>query len=178
MDGMKAVRLPRDRPHRTRVPQDRVRRQRHRSREPGYPRKSNLPGIQEIAWLVRDPCPQQSASSDPPANHSRDSHETRRFYTVWVKLRKAHCEQMSSGLPPIADMNEPCRHFAFVPQPDSCTAAKEAHRLAQSINSSASNCIELGTSRPSARAVCRLMTNSSLVGCKTGKSAGFAPLRI
>src|SRR5713226_5181553 len=85
MDGMKAVRLPRDRPHRTRVPQDRVRRQRHRSREPGYPRKSNLPGIQEIAWLVRDPCPQQSASSDPPANHSRDSHETRRFYTVWVK---------------------------------------------------------------------------------------------
>src|SRR6267378_4059435 len=84
MDGMKAVRLPRDRPHRTRVPQDRVRRQRHRSREPGYPRKSNLPGIQEIAWLVRDPCPQQSASSDPPANHSRDSHETRRFYTVWV----------------------------------------------------------------------------------------------
>src|SRR5437660_12023076 len=84
MDGMKAVGLPRDRPHRTRVPQDRVRRQRHRSREPGYPRKSNLPGIQEIAWLVRDPCPQQSASSDPPANHSRDSHETRRFYTVWV----------------------------------------------------------------------------------------------
>src|SRR5258706_10709304 len=90
MDGMKAVRLPRDRPHRTRVPQDRVRRQRHRSREPGYPRKSNLPGIQEIAWLVRDPCPQQSASSDPPANHSRDSHETRRFYTVWVTSGGAH----------------------------------------------------------------------------------------
>src|SRR2546429_9899354 len=87
MDGMKAVRLPRDRPHRTRVPQDRVRRQRHRSREPGYPGKSNLPGIQEIAWLVRDPCPQQSASSDPPANHSRDSHETRRFYTVWIAFR-------------------------------------------------------------------------------------------
>src|SRR6266446_10631576 len=88
MDGMKAVRLPRDRPHRTRVPQDRVRRQRHRSREPGYPRKSNLPGIQEIAWLVRDPCPQQSASSDPPANRagiiSRESNPAARFYTARV----------------------------------------------------------------------------------------------
>src|SRR5215472_3943756 len=26
--------------------------------------------------------------------------------------------------------------------------------------------------------VCRLMTNSNLVGCTTGKSAGFSPLRI
>jgi hypothetical protein len=43
---------------------------------------------------------------------------------------------------------------------------------------SASNWIELGTSRPSALAVCRLMTNSNLVDCKTGRSAGFAPLRI
>src|SRR5213083_1041351 len=37
--------------------------------------------------------------------------------------------------------------------------------------------MELGTSRPSARAVCRLITNSNLVDCKTGRSAGFAPLR-
>ena len=34
-----------------------------------------------------------------------------------------------------------------------------------------------GTSRPSARAVTRLMTNSNLVACTTGRSAGFAPLR-
>ena len=27
-------------------------------------------------------------------------------------------------------------------------------------------------------AVCRLMTNSNLVDCKTGRSAGFAPLRL
>src|SRR5258706_6047347 len=115
MDGMKAVRLPRDRPHRTRVPQDRVRRQRHRSREPGYPRKSNLPGIQEIAWLVRDPCPQQSASSDPPANHSRDSHETRRFYTVWVRL--GHCGDVrcTTALPPKAEVHPRCCYVAFVP---------------------------------------------------------------
>ena len=32
--------------------------------------------------------------------------------------------------------------------------------------------------RPSALAVLRLMTSSNLVGCSTGRSAGFAPLRI
>jgi hypothetical protein len=83
-----------------------------------------------------------------------------------------------SGLPLQADLRASSPFVSEVPQPDSCTAAKEAHRLAQSINSSASNCIELGTSRPSALAVCRLMTNSNLVDCKIGKSAGFAPLRI
>src|SRR5262249_30088616 len=52
------------------------------------------------------------------------------------------------------------------------------HPPHHSITSSASNWIELGTSRPSALAVCRLMTNSNLVDCSTGRSAGFAPLRI
>src|SRR5262249_30596074 len=47
-----------------------------------------------------------------------------------------------------------------------------------SITSSASNWIELGTSMPSALAVRTLMTNSNLLDCKTGRSAGFAPLRI
>src|SRR5262245_1476609 len=69
MDGMKAGPLPRDRPHRTRVPQDRVRRQRHRSREPDYPRKPNLPDTPETTCSARDPPPQRSASSDAPANH-------------------------------------------------------------------------------------------------------------
>jgi hypothetical protein len=35
-----------------------------------------------------------------------------------------------------------------------------------------------GIVRPRALAVLRLMTSSNLVGCSTGKSAGFAPLRI
>ena len=35
-----------------------------------------------------------------------------------------------------------------------------------------------GTSRPSARAVLRLMTSSYLVGACTGRSAGFSPFRI
>ena len=35
-----------------------------------------------------------------------------------------------------------------------------------------------GTSMPSAFAVFRLITNSNLVDCTTGRSAGLAPLRI
>ena len=35
-----------------------------------------------------------------------------------------------------------------------------------------------GMSRPSALAVLRLITSSNLVGCWTGSSAGFAPLRM
>jgi hypothetical protein len=47
-----------------------------------------------------------------------------------------------------------------------------------SIIASASNWIEFGTLIPRALAVCRLMTNSNLVDCRTGRSAGFAPLRM
>jgi hypothetical protein len=34
---------------------------------------------------------------------------------LWVKLRKARYEQILSGMPPIADVSEPCRHFRVVP---------------------------------------------------------------
>jgi len=37
---------------------------------------------------------------------------------------------------------------------------------------------EWGIINPRASAVLRLMTNSNLVGCSTGRSAGFVPLRI
>src|SRR5207248_6317060 len=66
-------------------------------------------------------------------------------------------------------------------RPSGSRATNQRDELAagdHSITSSASNCNELGTSMPSALAVCRLMTNSNLVDCKTGRSAGFAPLRI
>ena len=49
---------------------------------------------------------------------------------------------------------------------------------AYSITSSASICIETGTSIPSALAVFKLMTSSNFVGCRTGRSAGFLPIRI
>src|SRR5262249_43948002 len=47
-----------------------------------------------------------------------------------------------------------------------------------SITSSAIASTPGGMVRPSVWAVLRLMTNSNLVGCATGKSAGFAPFRI
>src|SRR5215471_7115531 len=47
-----------------------------------------------------------------------------------------------------------------------------------SITASAVAIREGDTLIPSALAVCRLMTNSNLVDCTTGRSAGFAPLRI
>ncbi len=34
----------------------------------------------------------------------------------WVKLRRTHCEQMSSGLPLEADITQYCRHVSKVPQ--------------------------------------------------------------
>jgi hypothetical protein len=56
-------------------------------------------------------------------------------------------------------------------------AGNEA-RNANSITSSARASNIGGTVRPSVLAVCRLMTNSYLVGNCTGISAGFSPLRM
>src|SRR5262245_47235987 len=77
---------------------------------------------------------------------------------------------------------EPSHPFGLRPRrerPHRRRAADQRDELApsHSISSSASNWIELGTSMPSALAVCMLITNSNLVDCKTGRSAGFAPLR-
>jgi hypothetical protein len=47
-----------------------------------------------------------------------------------------------------------------------------------SITSSARRWIEGGTSMPSVLAVVRLIASSNTVGCSTGNSEGFAPLRI
>src|SRR5262249_53492544 len=52
------------------------------------------------------------------------------------------------------------------------------HPPHHSITSSARASSVGGMVRPSALAVLRLMTNSSLVDCSTGKSAGLAPLKI
>jgi hypothetical protein len=52
----------------------------------------------------------------------------------------------------------------------------ERAAVAHSITSSAMASSDGGTMRPNMRAVVLLMTNSNLVDCSTGKSAGFAPL--
>src|SRR5262245_49899058 len=59
-------------------------------------------------------------------------------------------------------------------------AAQKRNDLAapHSITSSASARSLSGISSPSAFAVPRLITNSNLVGCMTGRLAGFSPLRM
>src|SRR5262249_55902357 len=61
-------------------------------------------------------------------------------------------------------------------------AAKQRDELAavapHSITSSARASSVGGTSRPRAFAVFRVRISSKLVGCSTGRSAGFVPLRI
>src|SRR3954447_9624782 len=57
-------------------------------------------------------------------------------------------------------------------------AHKRNERAAfHSITSSALTRMVFGTARPSAFALFRFMTNSNLVGCNTGRLAGFSPLR-
>src|SRR5262249_35069530 len=64
-------------------------------------------------------------------------------------------------------------------RPAYCTAEKRDELTPlHSITSSARASRVGGTSRPSARAVMRLITSSNLLACTTGRSAGLAPLRI
>src|SRR5262245_6823554 len=70
----------------------------------------------------------------------------------------------------------PCRQW-----PRRSRAAEQRDELApshHSITSSAATSSLSGTVRPSILAVEALMTSSNLLDCTTGKSAGFAPLRI
>src|SRR5215468_3758971 len=64
-------------------------------------------------------------------------------------------------------------------RPSRRRAAEQRDELASlhSITSSARASSVGGTSRPSALAVLRLITNSYFVGAWTGRSAGFSPLR-
>ena len=71
-----------------------------------------------------------------------------------------------SALPPKADICRVGCHVRFVPIADI---------NGYSITSSASNCIELGTLKPSALAVFRLMTSSYLLICSMGRSAEDLP---
>ena len=57
-------------------------------------------------------------------------------------------------------------------------ALQQTSRRAYSITSSARSCIAVDSSTPIALAVLRLMTSSNFTACSTGRSAGFAPLRI
>ena len=87
---------------------------------------------------------------------------------VGGKLTSATVSAMSA-LPPKADISWPQSNIRFVPKAVIAT---------YSITSSAAKRMPFGIVMPSALAVLRLTTNSNLVGCSIGSSAGFAPFRI
>ena len=64
------------------------------------------------------------------------------------------------------------------PTRSGCLLWANRRHLSQSSNSSARTIRPSGTSIPSVFAVVRLITSSNLVGRKTGRSAGLAPLRM
>src|SRR5262249_28097764 len=66
------------------------------------------------------------------------------------------------------------------PERPDCRPAEQRDELApvHSITWSAMASSPGGKLRPNALAVLRLITNSNLVDCMTGRSAGFSPLRI
>src|SRR6516162_4480527 len=69
--------------------------------------------------------------------------------------------------------------IAFLPggaRPLVAALASSWRTARHSITSSARASNVGGISRPTAAAVCRLITNSNLVGCRIGISAGFSPL--
>src|SRR5262249_49151060 len=72
-----------------------------------------------------------------------------------------------------ADGERPCDRAA-----ENRDELTSLHRCNHSITSSARASSVGGSSMPSAFAVVRLTTSSNLVGCSTGRSAGFAPRRI
>jgi hypothetical protein len=88
--------------------------------------------------------------------------------------RFGHAGGMSAH-PSIATAKPTSSHVSEAPLPDSCTAA---NGVPYSITSSAAASSLSDTLRPSIFAVSALMTSSNLVACTTGRSAGFAPMRM
>ena len=84
----------------------------------------------------------------------------------WVKKTHYRCRLLLR-----ARRKRPCRRRTA----ESRDELPPSHH---SITSSARASSVGGTSRPSALAVLRLITNSNLVGACTGRSAGFSPLRM
>ena len=87
-------------------------------------------------------------------------------------LRKV---RLMSALPQARTWFSTVVMFALCQKQTFCACSNERR---YSITSSAMESTPAGIVRPSVFAVLRLMINSNLVDCRTGKSAGFAPLRI
>src|SRR6516164_7287629 len=87
MDDTKAGQLPREQPRQIPVPPDRVHQRRHRSPERDCSDQSSLPDTRETACSARDPCPQQSASSNPPQQRQNHRCENPMKQSVFTQPR-------------------------------------------------------------------------------------------
>jgi hypothetical protein len=85
---------------------------------------------------------------------------------------------LPSASPQLAESIRAAKRFRVVPIGDLSRCSNVPGKISYSITSSAVERSVGGTVRPSALAVLRLMTNSYFVGACTGRSAGFAPLRM
>ena len=86
--------------------------------------------------------------------------------TAWPAARRLIYLKRKSRHP--LRMSQKCQEPTHAPQ----------QNRAYSITSSAIESMSGDTSRPIARAVLRLMTNSYLVGSSTGRSPGLAPRKM
>ena len=96
--------------------------------------------------------------------------------TLWVS-RVGSTRSRGAGHVRFAPKATVCHKAAnpsLMPKGDSCGAANEGY----SITSSARPSSESGNVIPSALAVLRLIKNSTLVACCTGRSAALSPLRM
>src|SRR5262249_34524234 len=89
--------------------------------------------------------------------HERDGNDRE-------EKRHVFAEQRSADFPPSAELSHTGRGL-FQPGDHSITSSARSRK-------------DSGIFSPMARAVLRLTTSSNLVGCWTGKSAGFSPLRM
>ena len=97
----------------------------------------------------------------------------------WVTSDKTHLEHNESALTLIADISGDMDFRREGPRGDLSRCSNvRGQSCGYSITSSARASRLGATSRPSDLAVLRLITSSYLVGCCTGKSAGFSPLRM
>ncbi len=98
----------------------------------------------------------------------------RKRLALSTPCRSPGASQMFSALPLEADM----RRTGWDVRVANNGLMHRSKQHRHSITSSARSSSDFGTSTPSALAVLRFTTSSNLVGCSTGRSPGFAPLKI
>ena len=122
-------------------------------------RISPAPPCRRIVGTVAD------AGRAVPSGLARTAQDLDQDPLIWAEIQHSECRWTSALV----------RGADIAPCPKS---AKSGSGGTHSITSSARARSAWGTSRPSALAVFKLMTNSNLVGACTGRSPGLAPFKI